>query len=73
VNDDDGLGKVQGDDLELDAALVWSDPDQPGIELCCCGDPFRLAVRDDVNRMGLSDPVAPRRAKPPVLRSTDLL
>ncbi len=67
MDDDDCVGQVEGHDLELDATVVLTDPDQSGVGGCRGGDPFGVDGVDDVQGVGLADAVAPGGTEPPQL------
>lgn len=67
MDDDDCIGKVEGDDLEFYATVVLADPHQPGIGRRRRWDPFGFDGVDDVQCVGPPDAMTSRRAEPPQL------
>jgi hypothetical protein len=67
VDDHDRLWQIQSHDLELDPAVVFSDPYETSIELLACPDTNRFCCVDHVHRVRFPDPVASSGAEPPDL------
>jgi hypothetical protein len=60
VYDDDRFLKIERHDLKLDVAIIPTDPYQACVATSRRRHPYRIGRVDDVHRVGLADPVAPR-------------
>ena len=67
MDHDNRIREVESDDLQLDTAIVFTDPDQPRIELLRCRNLLRRRGPHDMHGPGLADPMTTSGAVPPDL------